>query len=38
MGKMNQERPAEYLGELQHKEDTNDCYVGALREETLTRK
>ena len=38
MGKMNQERPAEYLGELQHKEDTNDCYVGALRGETLTRK
>ncbi|XP_050278616.1 uncharacterized protein LOC126720325 [Quercus robur] len=38
MGKVNQERLAEYLGELQRKEDTNDRYVAALRGETLTRK
>ncbi|KAK7817786.1 serine/threonine-protein kinase-like protein ccr4 [Quercus suber] len=38
MGKVNQERLAEYLGELQRKEDTNDHYVAALRGETLTRK
>ena len=38
MGKVNQERLAEYLGELQRKEDTNDRYVVALRGETLTRK
>ncbi|KAK7861519.1 hypothetical protein CFP56_000190 [Quercus suber] len=38
MGKVNQERLAEYLGELQRKADTNDCYVAALRGETLTRK
>ncbi|XWS22573.1 hypothetical protein CRYUN_Cryun29cG0048100 [Craigia yunnanensis] len=37
MGKVNQERLAEYLGELQRKEDTNDRYVAALRGETLTR-
>ncbi|KAF5728129.1 hypothetical protein HS088_TW21G00272 [Tripterygium wilfordii] len=38
MGKVNQERLAEYLRELQRKEDTNDRYVAALRGETLTRK
>ena len=38
MGKVNQERLVEYLGELQRKEDTNDCYVATLRGETLTRK
>ncbi|XP_065851850.1 uncharacterized protein [Euphorbia lathyris] len=38
MGKVNQERLAEYLGELKRKEDTNDRYVAALRGETLTRK
>jgi len=38
MGKVNQERLAEFLGELQRKEDTNDRYVAALRGETLTRK
>lgn len=38
MGKVNQERLAEYLGELQRKENTNDRYVAALRGETLTRK
>ncbi|CAL1389817.1 unnamed protein product [Linum trigynum] len=38
MGRVNQERLAEYLGELQRKEDTNDRYVAALRGETLTRK
>ncbi|CAK7326028.1 unnamed protein product [Dovyalis caffra] len=38
MGKVNRERLAEYLGELQRKEDTNDRYVAALRGETLTRK
>ncbi|KAF5468803.1 hypothetical protein F2P56_012923 [Juglans regia] len=38
MGKANRERLAEYLGELQRKEDTNDRYVAALRGETLTRK
>jgi hypothetical protein len=27
MGKVNRERLAEYLGELQRKEDTNDRYV-----------
>ncbi|KAK4398776.1 UNVERIFIED_CONTAM: hypothetical protein Sradi_6024600 [Sesamum radiatum] len=37
MGRVNQERLAEYLGELQRKEDTNDRYVAALRGETLTR-
>jgi hypothetical protein len=37
MGKVNRERLAEYLGELQRKEDTNDRYVAALRGETLTR-
>ncbi|XP_042963809.1 uncharacterized protein LOC122297734 isoform X3 [Carya illinoinensis] len=37
MGKANRERLAEYLGELQRKEDTNDRYVAALRGETLTR-
>ncbi|KAB1212838.1 hypothetical protein CJ030_MR5G010138 [Morella rubra] len=37
MGKVNQERLAEYLGELQRKENTNDRYVAALRGETLTR-
>lgn len=38
MGKVNKDRLAEYLGELQRKEDTNDRYVAALRGETLTRK
>ena len=38
MGKVNQERLAEFLGELQRKEDINDRYVAALRGETLTRK
>lgn len=38
MGQTNRERLAEYLGELQRKEDTNDRYVAALRGETLTRK
>uniref|UniRef100_A0A6M2EBQ7 Uncharacterized protein n=1 Tax=Populus davidiana TaxID=266767 RepID=A0A6M2EBQ7_9ROSI len=37
MGKVNRERLAEYLGELQRKEDTNDRYVAALRGETFTR-
>ncbi|XP_068660501.1 uncharacterized protein [Aristolochia californica] len=37
MGKVNQERLAEFLGELQRKENTNDRYVAALRGETLTR-
>ncbi|KAM3683968.1 hypothetical protein ACB098_11G006200 [Castanea mollissima] len=37
MAKVNQHRLAEYLGELQRKEDTNDRYVAALRGETLTR-
>ncbi|KAL9402237.1 hypothetical protein Peur_006086 [Populus x canadensis] len=37
MGKVNRERLAEYLGELQRKDDTNDRYVAALRGETLTR-
>lgn len=37
MGKVNQERLAEFLAELQRKEDTNDRYVAALRGETLTR-
>ncbi|XP_047317955.1 uncharacterized protein LOC124921350 [Impatiens glandulifera] len=37
MGKVNKERLAEYLGELQRKENTNDRYVAALRGETLTR-
>ncbi|KAK1578700.1 hypothetical protein Q3G72_032485 [Acer saccharum] len=35
MGKVNQERLAEYLGELKLKEDANEA---ALRGETLTRK
>ena len=34
---VNQERLVEYLEELQHKEDTNDCYAAALGGETLTR-
>ncbi|AQK71089.1 hypothetical protein Zm00014a_009305 [Zea mays] len=38
MGQVNRERLAEFLGELQRKEDTNDRYVAALRGETLTRK
>ncbi|XP_010537823.1 PREDICTED: uncharacterized protein LOC104812391 [Tarenaya hassleriana] len=38
MGKVNQERLAEYLNELKEKKDTNDRYVAALRGETLTRK
>ncbi|GAU40551.1 hypothetical protein TSUD_367540 [Trifolium subterraneum] len=38
MGQVNKERLAEYLGELQRKENTNDRYVAALRGETLTRK
>ncbi|XP_020698308.1 uncharacterized protein LOC110110980 [Dendrobium catenatum] len=38
MGQINRERLAEFLGELQRKEDTNDRYVAALRGETLTRK
>ena len=37
MGQVNRERLAEYLGEIQRKEDTNDRYVAALRGETLTR-
>ncbi|XP_050224141.1 uncharacterized protein LOC126673873 [Mercurialis annua] len=37
MGKVNQQRLAEYLGELKRKEDTNDRYVAALKGETLTR-
>ncbi|XP_057509906.1 uncharacterized protein LOC130792363 [Actinidia eriantha] len=37
MGKVNSNRLAEFLGELQRKEDTNDRYVAALRGETLTR-
>ncbi|XP_006647287.1 uncharacterized protein LOC102714806 [Oryza brachyantha] len=38
MGQVNRERLAEFLGELQRKEDTNDRYVAALKGETLTRK
>lgn len=38
MGQVNKERLAEYLAELQRKEDTNDRYVAALKGETLTRK
>ncbi|PON79914.1 centrosomal protein [Trema orientale] len=38
MGQANRERLAEFLGELQRKEDINDRYVAALRGETLTRK
>ncbi|KAI4333255.1 hypothetical protein L6164_018088 [Bauhinia variegata] len=38
MGQANKERLAEYLGELQRKENTNDRYVAALKGETLTRK
>ncbi|URE11011.1 hypothetical protein MUK42_21896 [Musa troglodytarum] len=38
MGQINQERLAEFLGELQRNEDTNDRYIAALRGETLTRK
>ncbi|KAF4389030.1 hypothetical protein F8388_026759 [Cannabis sativa] len=38
MGQTNRERLAEFLGELERKEDTNDRYVAALRGETLTRK
>ncbi|KAK4253568.1 hypothetical protein QN277_010224 [Acacia crassicarpa] len=38
MGQVNKERLAEFLGELQRKEDTNDRYVAALKGETLTRK
>ncbi|XVF02426.1 hypothetical protein REPUB_Repub04eG0174700 [Reevesia pubescens] len=37
MRKVNQERLAEYLGELKWKEHMNDRYVAALRGETLTR-
>ncbi|XP_028786269.1 uncharacterized protein LOC114742168 [Neltuma alba] len=37
MGQVNKERLAEFLGELQRKEDTNDRYVAALKGETLTR-
>ncbi|XP_073058799.1 uncharacterized protein [Primulina huaijiensis] len=37
MGKVNQERLAEFLGELKRKENTNDRYVAALKGETLTR-
>ncbi|KNA06036.1 hypothetical protein SOVF_184790 [Spinacia oleracea] len=37
MGQVNKDRLAEYLAELQRKEDTNDRYVAALRGETLTR-
>ncbi|KAM7526927.1 hypothetical protein LguiA_016829 [Lonicera macranthoides] len=37
MGKVNKERLAEYLGEVQRKEDTNDRYAAALKRETLTR-
>lgn len=38
MGKVNKERLAEFLGEIQRKENTNDRYVAALKGETLTRK
>ncbi|XP_059661914.1 uncharacterized protein LOC132307996 [Cornus florida] len=38
MGKVNKDRLAEFLGELQRKEETNDRYVAALKGETLTRK
>uniref|UniRef100_A0ACD5Z9L7 Uncharacterized protein n=1 Tax=Avena sativa TaxID=4498 RepID=A0ACD5Z9L7_AVESA len=38
MGQVNRERLAEFLGEIQRKEDTNDRYVAALKGETLTRK
>ncbi|GAB2235070.1 hypothetical protein Droror1_Dr00004350 [Drosera rotundifolia] len=38
MGQVNKERLAEFLGEIQRKEHTNDRYVAALRGETLTRK
>jgi len=38
MGQVNRERLAEFLGELQRKENTNDRYVAALKGETLTRK
>ncbi|XP_078150089.1 centrosomal protein [Carex rostrata] len=38
MGQVNKERLAEFLGEIQRKEDTNDRYVAALKGETLTRK
>lgn len=37
MGQTNKERLAEYLGELQRKENTNDRYVAALKGQTLTR-
>ncbi|XP_009363321.2 uncharacterized protein LOC103953306 [Pyrus x bretschneideri] len=37
MGQVNKERLAEFLGELQRKENTNDRYVAALKGETLTR-
>ncbi|XP_050370610.1 uncharacterized protein LOC126788645 [Argentina anserina] len=37
MGQTNKERLAEFLGELQRKENTNDRYVAALKGETLTR-
>ncbi|KAI3849420.1 hypothetical protein MKX03_030816, partial [Papaver bracteatum] len=36
MGKVNQERLAEYLGELQRKENPNNRNVAALKGETLT--
>ncbi|KAJ3674827.1 hypothetical protein LUZ60_005443 [Juncus effusus] len=38
MGQVNRDRLAEFLGEIQRKEDTNDRYVAALKGETLTRK
>ncbi|KAM3278984.1 hypothetical protein ACQJBY_046339 [Aegilops geniculata] len=38
MGQVNRERLAEFLGEIQRKENTNDRYVAALKGETLTRK
>uniref|UniRef100_A0A453M416 Uncharacterized protein n=2 Tax=Aegilops tauschii TaxID=37682 RepID=A0A453M416_AEGTS len=38
MGQINRERLAEFLGEIQRKENTNDRYVAALKGETLTRK
>ncbi|KAG6515020.1 uncharacterized protein LOC121970636 [Zingiber officinale] len=38
MGQVNKERLAEFLGELQRKEDINDRYAAALRGEILTRK
>eukprot|EP01018_Ginkgo_biloba_P030786 Gb_38967 [translate_table: standard] len=37
MAKVNKDRLAEFLGELERKENTEDRYVAALRGETLTR-